>query len=244
MEEGLSEWQFEEIKQTCKYLSMKQENVFLLSNFGLALSNKSSSGELFSRFESFQDSQSEGFFFVSELPLKDCFDPKTQSYSFKEFHRRKQVEIAFLPSEMCLLDLRGKETLKSEDKTKFRVFVFGGILGDHPPKDRTKSLRENFENFRNLKTVQMSTDTAILVSDTILNYGASLDEIPMQQNPEFVKNEHESVQLEGFVYVTDELDLSTRKKVLREKPQLIMSEKIKKELIFKEFSFDKDFGFN
>lgn len=54
---------------------------------------------------------------------------------------------------MCLLDMRGKETLSTNDKNLFKVFVFGGILGDNPPRDRTKELRENFDHFRNLETI-------------------------------------------------------------------------------------------
>lgn len=53
----------------------------------------------------------------------------------------------------------------------------------------------------------MSTDTAILVSDTILNYGITLENIPRIFNPEFIKDETESVSLEGFVYVSDEMDV-------------------------------------
>lgn len=81
----------------------------------------------------------------------------------------------------------------------------------------------------------MSTDTAILVSDTILNYGLSLNDIPMINNPEFYKNETESVQLEGFIYVSDELDLKTRKVEKKNYPQVIMSDKIKNELLFEDF---------
>lgn len=31
-----------------------------------------------------------------------------------------------------------------------RVYLFGGILGDHPPRDRTKALREHSEVLRHL----------------------------------------------------------------------------------------------
>lgn len=46
--------------------------------------------------------------------------------------------------------------------------IFGGILGDHPPQDRGKELRENFANVRQLGIVQMTTDTALMVSREIL----------------------------------------------------------------------------
>ena len=83
----------------------------------------------------------------------------------------------------------------------------------------------------------MSTDTAILVSDTILNYGMQLQDIPKIVNPEFVKNNSESVVLEGFVYVSNEMDLETRTISKKENPIPIMSDKIRKELIFEELGF-------
>jgi ribosome biogenesis SPOUT family RNA methylase Rps3 len=47
----------------------------------------------------------------------------------------------FALGEICLLDMRGKSDLSSNDRHMLKVFVFGGILGDHPPRDRTKALR-------------------------------------------------------------------------------------------------------
>ena len=46
--------------------------------------------------------------------------------------------------------------------------MFGGILGDHPPKDRAKDFREkNFKEIRHLGKIQMTTDTALMVSSEI-----------------------------------------------------------------------------
>lgn len=59
-----------------------------------------------------------------------------------------------------------------------KVFVFGGILGDHPPRDRTKLLRADIETLRNLGQPQLSTDTAVLVSKLILVNGMELEKIP------------------------------------------------------------------
>ena len=39
---------------------------------------------------------------------------------------------------VCVLDPEARESLTSEDSGKFRYFVFGGILGDYPPRKRTK----------------------------------------------------------------------------------------------------------
>lgn len=64
--------------------------------------------------------------------------------------------------------MRGKSELKATDKINLKVFVFGGILGDHPPRDRTKVLREHTEVLRHLGELQLSTDTAILTAKLIL----------------------------------------------------------------------------
>lgn len=36
--------------------------------------------------------------------------------------------------QVCLLDPRGSQDLAPEDGEKFKVFLFGGILGDDPPR--------------------------------------------------------------------------------------------------------------
>lgn len=80
----------------------------------------------------------------------------------------------FNRKQVCLLDLRAEKELTTGDNTTIDVFVFGGILGDHPPRDRTKLLRTNIETMRHLGQPQLSTDTAVLVSKLILKNGLSL----------------------------------------------------------------------
>ncbi len=62
--------------------------------------------------------------------------------------------------------------------------IFGGILGDHPPKDRAGDFRANFSNVRSLGPVQMTTDTALLVSREILEEGKDLDKLKFVTEPE------------------------------------------------------------
>lgn len=40
------------------------------------------------------------------------------------------------PEEICLLDPSGTSELAPEDGDKFKYFLFGGILGDHPPRGK------------------------------------------------------------------------------------------------------------
>lgn len=51
-----------------------------------------------------------------------------------------QLDVLNLPGvkkeEICLLDPGAKSELKPEDGEKFKYFLFGGILGDHPPRGK------------------------------------------------------------------------------------------------------------
>lgn len=112
-------------------------------------------------------------------------------------------------AEICLLDMRGKEALGCGDAGPLKVFLFGGILGDHPPRDRTSLLRHQTETLRHLGTLQLSTDTAVLTAKLILLNGLQLESIPFVEEPEIVgPNKHgqkTTIQMEGFRYVNKRL---------------------------------------
>lgn len=73
--------------------------------------------------------------------------------------------------------------MKPEDSERFEFLIFGGILGDHPPQDRGKDLRSNFANVRQLGDIQMTTDTALLVSREILEEGKALGSLAFVTDP-------------------------------------------------------------
>lgn len=54
-----------------------------------------------------------------------------------------QIDVLNLPGvkheEICLLDPAGTSELAPEDGDKFKYFLFGGILGDHPPRGKITS---------------------------------------------------------------------------------------------------------
>ena len=99
--------------------------------------------------------------------------------------------LAFPKHQIVLLDPSSTEDLKPEDAQIFKYALFGGaesfvfyhccfnrltpsllgILGDDPPKDRTKELRVKGFATRNLGPVQMTTDTAVLVAKLVLEDG-------------------------------------------------------------------------
>lgn len=56
----------------------------------------------------------------------------------------------------------------------FAIFLFGGILGDDPPRDRTAALRQFGYGGRHLGSVQMTTDTALGVTKCVVEDGKHL----------------------------------------------------------------------
>lgn len=104
---------------------------------------------------------------------------------------------------VCLLDPAAEKDLSPEDAQEFGVFLFGGILGDDPPRDRTSELRKKGFPGRRLGPVQMTTDTAVRVTRMVIQQQLPLTEIPYTDHPELKINEHESTQM-PFRYVKTE----------------------------------------
>ncbi|CAE6452235.1 unnamed protein product [Rhizoctonia solani] len=95
-------------------------------------------------------------------------------------------------NQVCLLDPKAEKELSPSDGEEFSWFLFGGILGDDPPRDRTSELRKlGFPN-RHLGSVQMTTDTALV----------PLQDIPYVDHPTIRFNAKESVEM-PFRYITD-----------------------------------------
>ena len=71
----------------------------------------------------------------------------------------------------CILDPNAPKTLTPEEAQKFEYFIVGGILGDYPPRKRTKAeLTNKLKNaqVRNLGKKQFSTDNAVYVLKRII----------------------------------------------------------------------------
>ncbi|ESZ97548.1 hypothetical protein SBOR_2095 [Sclerotinia borealis F-4128] len=96
-------------------------------------------------------------------------------------------------SRVCLLDPSATKELSPEDGELFDVFLFGGILGDDPPRDRTSELRKKGFEGRRLGPIQLTTDTAVRFP---------LDKIPYVDYPELRVNKNESTEM-PFRYVKD-----------------------------------------
>lgn len=125
-------------------------------------------------------------------------DLKGINEDFKDFELLKDGRV-------CLLDPRATIDLQPEDATKFDYFVFGGILGDHPPRDRTKELKTAYPNLlisRRLGDKQMTTDTAIRTTQLIIKDRIAFEDIKFIDYPEFRFNKNEATEM-PFRYVLD-----------------------------------------
>lgn len=133
----------------------------------------------------------------------------------KEKNKLKKFDSVFEKSvselklkSICVLSQYSKSTLKTDDKNKFKYFVFGGILGDSPARKRTINLIQKLKSkkikfkTRNLGNRQMPTDVAVFVAKKILD-GKKLNDFKFVDEVEIEINENESVTL-PFRYVVDD----------------------------------------
>ncbi|KAJ7825853.1 SAM-dependent RNA methyltransferase [Mycena olivaceomarginata] len=105
--------------------------------------------------------------------------------------------------KVCLLDPKAELALSPEDGDgRFEWFLFGGILGDDPPRDRTSELRVLGFPTRHLGPVQMTTDTALGVTKLVVADKILLDDIPYVNFPTIVFNPKESVEM-PFRYIAE-----------------------------------------
>ncbi|MEM2028947.1 MAG: RNA methyltransferase, partial [Candidatus Bathyarchaeia archaeon] len=75
------------------------------------------------------------------------------------------IEI-FSPEKIVILDPRAPERLKPEDFAGKEAVIIGGILGDHPPRGRTRKLvtdKAPSSLSRNIGRGQFSIDGAVYV---------------------------------------------------------------------------------
>lgn len=141
-------------------------------------------------------------FILSSVP-----ETLLQSREFQHLNanaRSDPVEVYFAnrKDRICLLDPAAKQELSPDDGERFDVFLFGGILGDDPPRDRTSELRKKGFAGRRLGPVQMTTDTAVRVTRMIVADQVKLEDIPYVDFPELKLAEHETTEM-PFRYVKD-----------------------------------------
>lgn len=105
-------------------------------------------------------------------------------------------------TRVCLLDPKAQTVLAPEDGKIFDHFLFGGILGDDPPRDRTSELRQLGFPSRHLGPMQMTTDTALGVTKRVVDDKVQLNAIPYVDFPTITFNAKESVEM-PFRYIVN-----------------------------------------
>ncbi|KDE09257.1 hypothetical protein MVLG_00577 [Microbotryum lychnidis-dioicae p1A1 Lamole] len=123
---------------------------------------------------------------------------RAETRSILELMKAEGVDL----SKVCLLDPKAQKEVSVEDREEFDWFLFGGILGDDPPRDRTGELRKLGFPTRHLGPVQMTTDTALGVTKIVVQDQIPLDKIPFVNHPTIRFDEIESVEM-PFRYVAD-----------------------------------------
>ena len=96
-------------------------------------------------------------------------EDKKKLEKFGTVEQRSVKELGL--KKICVLDPAASHTLEPADRHTFDYLVFGGILGDWPPQQRTKKeLSEKMDaECRNLGEEQMSTNTAVYVAKKIMD---------------------------------------------------------------------------
>ncbi|MEK6908761.1 MAG: SAM-dependent methyltransferase [Nanoarchaeota archaeon] len=99
--------------------------------------------------------------------------------------------------DICVLDPDAKKTLSPKEAKKFKYFIIGGILGDYPPKKRTKielTRKLKKTQARNIGKKQFSTDNAVYVLKKIID-GTPLIKMKFQNKIIIPINKIESIEL-------------------------------------------------
>ncbi len=89
------------------------------------------------------------------------------------------------PAKVIILDPLAEKLLEPREAANAEALVIGGILGDNPPRGRTRRLltqRARHMLARNLGPHQLSIDGAVYVALRVMG-GTSLGEIPLVHRP-------------------------------------------------------------
>ncbi|ORY10872.1 SAM-dependent RNA methyltransferase [Clohesyomyces aquaticus] len=140
-------------------------------------------------------------FLLSSVPTSLKLPERLQQAQGLAVETRGIEEIyADQKDKVCLLDPAASKDLSPDDGDTFDIFLFGGILGDDPPRDRTSELRKKGYHGRRLGPVQMTTDTAVRVTRMVVQDRVAVDKIPYVDHPELKVSKNESTEM-PFRYV-------------------------------------------
>lgn len=97
---------------------------------------------------------------------------KNKLFEFGKVFRKSVRNFDLDLKKVCVLDPEAVSELKPKEAKNFSYFIFGGILGDNPPRKRTQEELTPFLKgsvVRNIGQKQMSTDNAVYVVKEIFN---------------------------------------------------------------------------
>src|SRR3989344_1101563 len=96
----------------------------------------------------------------------------------------------------CILNPEASQLLIPKDSDKFKYFIFGGILGDYPPRKRTTEELTKFVKGkqRHIGKQQFSTDNAVYVVHEIAK-GKKMNWIKFKNKIKIRINDIESIIL-------------------------------------------------
>ncbi len=109
----------------------------------------------------------------------------------------KSAAEIFSPEKVIILDPKAEDPLKPEDFVGKEAIIIGGILGDHPPKGRTRKLltrRFPKATARNIGKDQFSIDGVVYVAK-LVSEGTPLEKIPVKKGLSLRLNEYAEIYL-------------------------------------------------
>lgn len=125
----------------------------------------------------------------------------------------KSAAEIFNPEKVIVLDPKAELLLKPEDFNGKEATIVGGILGDHPPKGRTRRLltkRFPKATVRNIGRAQFTIDGAVYVAK-LVSEGTLLETIPIKKGLVLRLNEY------GEIYLPYAYPLKNGKPVISQK---------------------------
>lgn len=140
----------------------------------------------------------------------------------------------FSQDKIVILDPRAPESLKPEDFTGIDAVIIGGILGDHPPKGRTRKLitsRAPAALSRNIGRGQFSIDGAVYVAK-LVSEGVRLENISVKRGLHIRLSERAEIYLpymyplkDGKPVISNELvEYLVSEEIIRDEKRLLKEE--------------------
>ena len=157
MEDYMYEWCRFEYTQMAKYISPSPSLYLILTN--TECMSTATEDENTTNLADFHSAVSElkmtSRVILLPKSVKQLLSQGTESEKFFEFNHElidNNTPVKIPLKKICMLDMRANSTLSHSDNIVFDAYLFGGILGDHPPKDRAKVLRDDGYTIRQLGT--------------------------------------------------------------------------------------------